>query len=302
MKDDCEIEIIYLLHRNYGRFSNAIYFFESLNFNSLKKKFNIQFVCLMKGWSISEVESVCCDSFRVVHVPNVGRDIYSYYHYAKYKTQSKFLFFFNTSSKILSEEFINTALLNLSLNKISILGATGSFAAPINSYYFETINTKQYSATDILLNCFKKMVSRFVELIFKFMGIIFIPHLRTNAFSIRRDLFLKSFEYFKIGNPPKLKIFSLLYESSARGLTGYIKSIGGDILVVDKNGHLFESNKWIYSATYCSFGQVNLGVSDNRTTEYELASLPKKHKLYMGAWCKTFNVLSDENIRKKESL
>ena len=133
-------------------------------------------------------------------------------------------------------------------------------------------------------NYLKTIYCKFIEYVLGMLGISLIPHLRTNAFVIRRDIFLDTFDYFFFGTAPKSRLFSLLYESSNRGLSGYIIRKGGRLFVVGSNSVVYEDNDWFSSETYCSFSQNNLAVHDNRTKEFEFASSWEKYKLYIGAW------------------
>jgi hypothetical protein len=284
MNSNPSVDIVYLLHREYGNFSNAVNFFSNIDIESFNRKYSVNLICLVKGDFNPKELTEAGYNFKVLRVPNTGRDIYSYYYYATYLSKSDFLFYFNTGSIVLGTQFVLTCLNEVSLNPLNAYAATGSYGSIIASNYFISLGPSLTSFGEKFINNVKIIYCKFIEYLFGILGVSFIPHIRTNAFIISRGMFLNSFKEFFYGAPPKSRLFSLLYESSSSGLSGHIIRKGGRILVVGFNSIIYEHNDWLMSATYCSLDQSNLAVHDNRTKEFEFSPPRDKYKLYIGAW------------------
>jgi hypothetical protein len=117
------------------------------------------------------------------------------------------------------------------------------------------------------------------------------PHLRTNAFMIRRDLFVAM--EFKPVKPAFLNLFfdisgtklkSLCFEHGNNGFTRQIINQGLRPLVVDKQGRGYEIAEWKEAGTFWIRQQENLLVSDNQTLKYELADENEKMQRRYSAW------------------
>jgi hypothetical protein len=284
MNVKCSVDIVYLLHGSYGTFSNAIDFFSDIDIKSLECHYDVNLICLTKGcFDIHDVTRLD-SNIKILAIPNIGRDIYSYYYYSCYLSKADFVCYFNTGSKILSAKFLPACLNHLSKNDFDVCAATGSYGAFVSSKYFISLRPLLVSVGERFLNYLKIIYCKFIEYILRIFAIFLIPHIRTNAYVIRRDIFVNSFDEFFFGTAPKSRLFSLLYESSNRGLSGHIIRKGGRLLIVGSNGVVYGVNQWKNSATYCSFCQKNLAVHDNRTKEFELSSSLNKLKLYIGAW------------------
>ena len=112
------------------------------------------------------------------------------------------------------------------------------------------------------------------------------PHLRSNAFVIRRELFVEFATTKKI---PQCKRDAAKLESGKAGFTAFLLAHGLKALVAGANGKVYESEQWIRSGTFRVPGQPNLIVADNQTTAYERADLHKKKILEIAAWGQTFS-------------
>ena len=105
------------------------------------------------------------------------------------------------------------------------------------------------------------------------------PHLRTNAFMIRRDVFL-AVRY----KPLTSKFRAYQCESGRNSVTNQVIKQGYDVYVVDRNGQVYESRKWPESRTFWIDKQENLLVEDNQTQLYHNATPDDKKKLTRLAW------------------
>ncbi|HEX8558834.1 MAG TPA: hypothetical protein VF668_12050, partial [Pyrinomonadaceae bacterium] len=92
------------------------------------------------------------------------------------------------------------------------------------------------------------------------------PHLRTNAFLVRRRVML-ALE----GWDAKIKDEAHRFESGRAGMTRQVEAMGLKALVVGRDGRGYEPAEWAESFTFRRGEQHNLLVSDNQTRYYEAA-------------------------------
>lgn len=90
------------------------------------------------------------------------------------------------------------------------------------------------------------------------------PHLRSNAFLMRRQLFLDVL-------PPSIttKTESYLFESGTDGLSQQVLSRGLKMVVVGRGGTIYDVEYWPESGTFRLGDQPNLLVHDNQTRAYD---------------------------------
>ena len=109
------------------------------------------------------------------------------------------------------------------------------------------------------------------------------PHIRTNAFMIRREHLLP----FCHRRSLMTKIESYWFESGWCGLTRTILNQGLSALVVNAEGESFELEDWPKSRTFRTGGQQELMVHDNQTRKFDSsASLQQKLMAHM-SWGNT---------------
>lgn len=284
IKIKSSVDIIYLLHANYGTSLTACEFFSNIDITSLRQFYDVNLICLVKGSVDNNKINFHRNDIQIFSVPNIGRDIYSYHYYVHRFSKADFVCFFNTSSKIRSSNFLSTCLKQVSANYFDVCSATGSYGKLMNSKYFDLLKPLLYSPNERFSNNLKFILCKIIEYLLRIFSISLIPHVRTNACVARREVFIGTFDTFYFGVAPKSKLFSLLYESSSRGLSGYITLKGGRLLIVGSDGVVYRVHQWPASGTYCSLEQKNLAVEDNRTKEFEHSSSFKKMKLYIATW------------------
>jgi hypothetical protein len=89
------------------------------------------------------------------------------------------------------------------------------------------------------------------------------PHLRSNAFMLRREVMLR----LRCG-PIRSKLDALAFESGRDSMTRQIQAMGLGVRVVGADGVAYAPEEWARSCTFRMCAQKNLLVSDNRTREY----------------------------------
>lgn len=105
------------------------------------------------------------------------------------------------------------------------------------------------------------------------------PHLRTNAFAIRREVFL-SLDWLE----PRSKFAAHALESGRDGMTRQLTGRGLRCVVVGRDGRDHGPDDWPRSATFRAGGQENLLVGDRRTRQYADAGPAERRRLAELAW------------------
>lgn len=271
------VEVVYLLHRDYGEIDDFYKFRNSITSSKAITGVNLSVILLLKGLRKEDIVGRIHE--QTIEVPNKGRDIYSYYLHAA-KSKADFVFYFNTSSVITSKNYISDCLSILLSKDCGMVSATASKGGLADTKYHCLI--AKNSGRNKHLYLIKSAVVTCQKIILRLMGYQPSIHLRTNAFGCSRKLLLEIF-----GKPyqvPKTRLKSLFFESGKRGLSGQILSRGLKLYVIDRNGQAYDENGWMKSETYAYGSQINLAVEDNRTIEYDNANHRDKYKLYVGAW------------------
>ena len=112
------------------------------------------------------------------------------------------------------------------------------------------------------------------------------PHLRSNAFIIRRELFV---DFAATQRIPRCKRDAALLESGRLGFSVYLANRGLKALVTGADGKVYGPEQWINSGTFRAPGQPNLLVADNQTTAYDMADQHLKRVLERLAWGQAFS-------------
>jgi hypothetical protein len=116
------------------------------------------------------------------------------------------------------------------------------------------------------------------------------PHLRTNAFLIRRRDFLALRPHRTL---TKRQAYS--FESGRKGLTSQLLGAGKRPYVVARDGRAYGVSDWMHSHTFWIADQENLMVADNQTRRYQEATACEKMVLTFDAW-------GPEGVRESSGL
>src|SRR5262249_17799329 len=104
-------------------------------------------------------------------------------------------------------------------------------------------------------------------------------HLRTNGFMIERDTMLQVW--------PRLittKRGAYLFENGKNSLTQRILRLHRNVLVVGRNGQIYEKEAWARSGTFRNHGQDNLLIADNQTRQFDHADEKLRKYLELVTW------------------
>jgi len=207
-----------------------------------------------------------------------GLDIDTYMYVAKQVTTA-FFFFLNSSSIILANDWLKKFHQKISEVNVAVIASTASYQS-----YYSTVfsnNTFKWQQELGFSHNYKKY-KLFIKTIFywRFLFKPFPnPHFRTNAFLIKRELFLK-INYRPVIN----KFTAYLFESGRNSIYCQLKQQGYKILLIDKFGKSFEYSDWPKTNTFWMNQQENLIFADNQTLLFTNSTPAEKKKLTRLAW------------------
>jgi len=217
-------------------------------------------VLLLNGVDDDELRSACATvaselEAEMLELPGRMLDLDAY-RAAGRRLEAETLMFLNTHSEILADGWLGFLAAALTPNGVGLVAATGSFESALSA------------APRPLKPFLRRRFPPFPN-----------PHLRTNAFMLRRSLML-SLDW--PASPHKRQALAL--ESGSQSITRQIRDRGLEALIVDRNGHWYGPERWIESRTFRSGDQENLLVADNRTRQYATAAPPRRAELSRYAW------------------
>jgi hypothetical protein len=207
---------------------------------------------IFKGFANASALTAAREIFRrleyhAIYLDDDGFDLGSYFAAAA-RTQCETVCFFNTSSEIRGPDWLHKLAGNLAQSGVGLVGCSGSYEAP------QHLGTTNAAFPN--------------------------PHVRSNAFMMRRSAFLK----LRPGTPLLNKLDMHLFEHGPASMTRRLAAEGLRSIVVGKNGRGYEIRSWPRSQTFRQGAQANLLVWDNRARDYEKAPIAEKRVLFQVAW------------------
>jgi hypothetical protein len=204
--------------------------------------------------------------YESVDVSDEGFDLSAYFKAAK-GIEHEYVCFMNSYSQVMADDWLAKLYSHASKPGVGVAGATGSWASPAS------LKLKPGEWFD--------QRPSWLELPFRYpplrtiveirCRLFFDPfpnaHIRTNAFMLKRALFL-GLERGSFGR----KSDALRFESGKKGLTRQIVGQGLSLVVVGRDGTGYVPQDWARSRTFCQGNQENLLVADNRTQDYARGS------------------------------
>lgn len=187
---------------------------------------------------------------------DVGFDITAYREAAIFLNH-RWVYFLNSYSQIGCKFWLEKYVSKTIGNNVSLVGTTGSYQSRYSSEFWNISNE------DITFDYLRRAL-RVLKLYSRFPN----PHIRTNAFLVDRQKFLKVAEKYKFQSKDDCYEF----ESGRKGLTESIRREGASIFVVGRDGLGYDIMSWEKSNTFCSGKQQNLIISDNQSKDYENSS------------------------------
>ena len=209
---------------------------------------------------------------------NGGLDLDAYLYAAKNRSW-EYIMFLNTKSVFLATNWLLKMHNPIQRNDIGMVSATGSWQSHRSTVFYALPwryeKNKSFHENFIKYKMLLKAAFYYPFLFKSFPN----PHLRTNAFMIRRSLFLKM-----RWKPLKSKFRAYLCESGRNSITNQVIRAGYRTLIVDKEGRGFEIKEWPDTRTFWINEQENLLVADNQTTLYKNADAAYKRYLTYVGW------------------
>lgn len=224
-----------------------------------------------------------------LEVSDEGYDLTAYFKVAKEFNYNYFIFL-NSYSEILANDWLLKMYQPFFNDCIGAVGATGSYQSMYRDQFqqkikFPTIyNGHALSFKDNLINTVHfirrciQFSRRWVYFAINFSSFP-NPHIRTNAFMIRKSI-ICNLKLPQINT----KMDAWLFESGRSGLSASVKKQKKKLVVVGRNGCSYDEDEWFHSNTYKQANQDNLLIADNQTNVYQFGdvSIRKMHASY--AW------------------
>ena len=254
-------------------------------------------VILAKGWQPGERKHLATlvgpHCAHIIDLPDDGFD-WGAYMRAAVLLDHDWIVFLNTHSRIEAHDWLLSLRAAAEQPQVGAAGATGSWGAlTLAPRLVGLIDRERHPrhgsirrAIDLSLSLPVRGLRRLPTL--RRFPSFPNPHLRSNAFCIRRTLFLD----FVGRAPAALRIpgskHDAYYLENGRGsLTRFLLAEGLVPLVVGRDQRGYPPETWIDSAT-CNYpGQPNLLISDNLTRAYEAMPLKDRRVREIRAWGRT---------------
>ena len=211
---------------------------------------------------------------KTFRVSDRGLDLNAY-HAAASHFDHEYLLFFNSFSVIQDGDWLAKYMAAMRLDNTGVVGATGTWVSSLThflAHYYPDGGRPFYKQ---LLDFGRRLRKRLDFPPFP------NPHVRTNAFMMRRQQMLV---YFKAAQRARTKDDAYRFESGKRGLTARLRRQGLEARLVGRNGLSYTPTEWAASDIYRQSRQENLLVTDNQTNIYNQADLPTRELLCREAW------------------
>ena len=208
-----------------------------------------------------------------------GQDIEAYFWVSEKLSGYTHFLFLNSFSIILYNDWLQYYVNAIELEGVGLVGATGSWQSHYSNVFHEYTIAYEFNKSFLYnFRKYKLMLKAFFYWRFLFPSFP-SPHIRTNAFIVKRDVFLK-LKKKKITS----KFDAYLFENGRKGLSNQLRKKGYQILVVDKFGNTYEPDRWPESKTFWIEEQQNLLIKDNQTKVYCEANKYERKRLKQLAW------------------
>jgi hypothetical protein len=203
-------------------------------------------------------------------VPDGGFDIGSYVAAARALPHRQ-VCFLNSFSRILADGWLRAMLRVLASPGVGLVGASGTWESP----YTNLLRARATAGSS--LRALARAVA--AQRLRPSFGPFPNPHVRTNAFLIDREAFLRL-------APARVrtKMDAYRFESGKQGFTRQVVAAGLRALVAGRDGRGYEPADWPRSATFRAGDQENLLVADNQTEAYLGASSSERAVMSELAW------------------
>lgn len=247
-------------------------------------------IMVLKGWNESdewrELIKLCMkNNFCIVEVSDEGYDWGAYMQVAP-QLSHEWVCFLNTHSRPRIKGWLK-ALKGVADACGDGLGVVGTTASWESAASFR--NTKSAVSLNIFslksLSSLSKAFLRCIRNLF-FFKTFPNPHVRSNAFLVKKSIFL---DFIKNKKIPASKFSALKLESGRSGFSSYLIKSGLRLLITGADGVAYTYQEWDKSGAFRTPGQPNLLIKDNQTEVYEQSVLAGKAFLELCSWGKIFS-------------
>jgi hypothetical protein len=215
-----------------------------------------------------------------------GFDLGTYFKVLKY-VDEEYIYFFNSTSRIIDDNFFKFSINAMLDKKLGLLGWAGSFGTlrpSIKKIFFKlkiNININKN-----FMNAIKNLLIDIIAFpyhlyLYKNFPKFPNPHVRSNAFLIKKDLYE---EFSKISKYSETKIESCELESGKNGLTKFVQKKGYDVKVINSKNKIFDIRECDKSETWRTGDKQHVLVADNGTLSYEKMPISRKLFKEYSAW------------------
>lgn len=272
--------VVYLLRKDENYEQNLDSFLSSLNNYGIINSCMLLF--LFKGFKCDEVDAIIKvkNLFKYSHmvIDDHLFDLNSYIECAN-QYENKYFLFLNSYSILNCGNWLNIYLQAMCGHDSVFIGSSASCEGL--GYNPPLLNRINFFGIIEWLG--RSLMRRIYSIRFMFSGAVFPnPHIRTNAFLIDRVSFL---EYFQLNGYPRSKFQCYLVESGLNSLTKFMIKKSSNVAIVSNKGEVFNVSYWSSANLFRSkFSEDRLIVTDNRTREYDAASIERKARLTWDSW------------------
>jgi hypothetical protein len=230
----------------------------------------------------------------VVDLPDDGFDWGAYMRIAAI-IEHEWVCFLNTHSQIQADNWLLKLATAAQQPGVGAAGATASFGTLGPIFEFILPKMADELPTAGLIKTSARALFHLLYYIYQWpiYRPVFPPfpnaHLRSNAFLLQRETFLRFAATAKMPNT-KFEAFAL--ESGRKGLTRFLTAEGTRVIIVGRDGNVFEQAQWVESGTFWVPGQPNLLISDNQTHDYTTVSVNMRRGRERNAWGRAFTLVT----------
>jgi hypothetical protein len=234
-------------------------------------------VILLKGWTCEKqlnkfkhLGSTVAAKF--IELPDDGFDWGAYFRAANV-LEYDYLSFFNTYCEFLHAEWLRIMHKGFEFNATGAVGCTGSWESMLPSFNFMMGYFLQYAYSI-------KDLARWLKN-HMFFPRYPNPHMRSNAFIIRRKTMLAFASECRI---PANKEQAYALESGFAGLTRFLCKKGLPPLVAGADEKYYSWNDWDKNRIFRQNDCSNLLVADNQTRDFAMRSEAEKAIFMASTW------------------
>ena len=221
---------------------------------------------------------------KLINTPNIGQDFGAYYTGAK-ETNAEYILCLNSHSVIMCDDWILKFIrAKEKFPQMELIGSGGGWHKSISYYNYYNEILKQNNKKNWMYHIQKNKI-RIINLFDRFKNFQHFPNpfIRTNAFLIKKSLYIDFIEKECHKKLPKNKLQAYRMENGNRSLSRYVLKRGYNYCVVGRNNQIFMKDEFNISGTYHSEFE-NYIVKDKQIKIFENADIKSRKCMENAAW------------------